>query len=224
MGDCSKQVDTVLKLWAKYENDVIVYQNVMDKYSQEHQKWKDLSGMHPERARTWRELYNELRDEKKIWKNCVPWDDASGSNRIHHDWCVNDFGWGHEQREEGGGYGCSLGFGRGACYRVSSRIMDDLNVIHGYKKHEPKMPSVYKPEPPVITIGCCANLSQIDSSKITQSVIRQTCQVNQNGVGSGSGSDSSDSSSNIALIGGIAAIILSSSSSAMLLIFSLVNL
>ena len=150
------------------------------------EKWNrensDRQNAQNEWERRVKDKAEEKRGEQRRWNNCTPtWDADAGK---HDDWCRNDIGdgWYHAGKECGKG---PCGFwNQGSCKGICKKD-DGLRRREAEKEigarpanyNEPRFsqqePGQAQLDTTPITVGCCANQTNIIGSELKDSTINQ---------------------------------------------------
>lgn len=170
-----------------------------------------------------------LRNERKVWRNCVPHRDSTGG---HSDWCRSEFGngWEHISSNNDGcftGCNCSLGFSKGVC----SRTFDEASRLAAERYPDiqftdvPPGANVNFTTIPLTGLSCCDNTINIVNSDIKNTEYTQKCALGQekdvvstgkldtqgNGQGTSHGTEESEiepeNNNNLYISGGIGSFI-----------------
>jgi hypothetical protein len=131
--------------------------------------------------------YNSLKNEVKLWKNCI---DGNFHCRInsHDHWCKNDIG--NDWANHTGCVEDNCGsYRRGKCQRTQSALDRDFNTYKNREKPQPftepapkANEGIYTYDPPVdipqVAINCCSNYTNVNAgnnSNVELQNIAQSC-------------------------------------------------
>ena len=116
--------------------------------------------------------------QSEVWNNCTAWTNVNG----HDDWCETDMygkGLGSGWHQIGaGGYGCLGGWGRGVCGRTDdgiNRLVNNACPSPNYQQYpqQPQSGALKEQNTTPVQINCCANISTIIGSNVTNTSIGQ---------------------------------------------------
>jgi hypothetical protein len=215
---CKDQIDNLAHSIKTYEDTLTNNANERNKYNTDYSNWQNN---HNNWINNRANKKNELENEQKIWNNCVLWTGVYG----HDDWCQGDTGFG--QQTGAGGYGCTLGQGKGECKRTSNQVNSELDqwaTGSNAEPQEPPQPNLVDPQAPSSNVQCCGiSFSNLTSNSLSFNDISQQCNQaspsppSDSGLGLGSGADSSSLQDKLSsllsnqtyVIGGVVVIIIS---------------
>lgn len=196
---CESGVNEAKALMDRNKHKIDYYNTVeIPAYNKAYEEWKNRKSINDAKKINWRDLNGdyawlttkkqELTDEIKHWRDCTgPWNRVQ--DETHNDWCENDIGPGWYHFRDGSKHNaCAWFFGiptqwNGACKRRPERVDQEINALKGPEPIFTEIPPIIPTQPQIenpVSISCCANISQVFGSDVSDTQMLQKCEYQIN--------------------------------------------